>query len=205
LTALAIVGALALVVLVGTVAATVTESMATARRRRLAVTTSPALLIVTLAALGYAVASIVAVAFGYSRFFDRYLIPIVPLVAILALRGDGAPTARRARIAGCTTLAALAVFGSVYAANSAAFDGTKWSVATQAVRLAKDAKRVDGGHTWNDNAAGRHLRGRFKGACIVLRAGPRPAPSEADVVGAGSVWGPTGTQMWVVARQVRPC
>ena len=170
------------------------EGVELIRWRRLDVTKSPTVFIVTLAASGYAIGSVLAVAFGYSRFFDRYLIPIVPLVAILTLRsGAAVTTSRRFRIAGCATLAALAVLGAVYAANSASFDGTKWSVASQALTLASDAKRIDGGRVWNDSDAGRHLRGHFKGACIVLRAGPRPAADETGVVGAARVWAPTGS------------
>jgi hypothetical protein len=207
--ALAIIGVSALLVVVCAGAAAVTKSVPTVWRRQLETSPSPspAFVIVALAALGYSIGCALAVALGYSKLFDRYLLPIVPLVAILALRTDPSAVAasRRVRIAGCTALAALAVVGGIYGANSASFDGTKWSVASRAVTLAKDPKLVDGGHIWNDDQAGRHVHGSFKGACIVLRAGPRPATGDTSVVGVGSVWGLTGTQVWVVARQRSPC
>jgi hypothetical protein len=165
------------------------------------------LVVVALAATGYSIGCAFAVALGYSKLFDRYLLPIIPLVAILALHTNASTAAvsRRVRVAGYAALGALAVLGAVFGANSASFDGTKWRVASHAVELVSDPTLVDGGHIWNDYYAGRHLRGTFKGACVVLRAGPRPAPGDPGVVGVGRVWSPTGTQVWVVARESGQC
>jgi len=189
------------------IAATVTRSAADVKRTQRTGMTSPQLVIVTLAAIGYAVSCVAPVVLGFTFLFDRYLLPIIPLVAILTLHSSGptVATTRRARIAGCTTLAALAALGAVYGANSASFDGAKWRVARQGIALARDPKLVDAGHTWNDYQAGKHLRGPLKGACIVLRAESHPTAGEVGVVGLGSVWDMTGTQVWIVAHQSRPC
>jgi len=207
LAGLAIVGVSALLVVVCAAAAAATDWARRVWRKQLRTTPEPAVVIVALAACGYAVGCALAVALGYSKMFDRYLLPIIPLVAILALNAGPRPVAasRGVRIAGRTALAGLAVVGAIYGANSASFDGTKWSVASSAVAQARDPKLVDGGHIWNDYQAGRHLRGPFRGACVVLRAGPRPAAGDPTVVGAEQVWGLTGTQVWVVARRQRPC
>jgi len=203
---LAIVGASALVVLVCAAAASVTNGVAHFRNQRQSAA-SPPLVVVTLATIAYAIACVVPVVLGYTFLFDRYLLPIIPLVAILALRSGGPAVAisRRIRIAGCTALAALAALGAVYGANSAAFDGTKWRVASQAVAVAGDPKLIDGGHVWNDYHAGKHIQGHLRSPCIVLRAERHPGVGEVGIVGVGRVWGVNGTQVWVVARQTHPC
>jgi hypothetical protein len=201
LLALAAAGACALVILGAILAAWLVG----ASRRPPAHTTAreAAPLVVALAATGYVVSCVFAVAVGYSRFFDRYLIPIVPLVAMLVLRSSAPERASRGvRVAGCIALAGMAGFGAVYAANSAAYDGAKWRVASRAVAFAPDAMRVDGGRVWNDSAAGRHRRGRFPDACVVVRAEAAPAGDAPDVVAASPVWGAWATQTWVVARRV---
>jgi len=207
LAALTIIGVSALTVIVCAGAAAVAKRVSAVLRRQPSTSPSPAFVIVALAAFGYSIGCLLAVALGYSRLFDRYLLPIVPLVAILALRTcpPSVTAPRRVRIAGCMTLAVLAAVGAIYGTNSASFDGAKWRVASDAVKLAGDPKLVDGGHVWNDYQAGRHVRGRFRGACIVLRAGPKPTTRDTSVVGLASVWGLNGTQVWIVARQQRPC
>ncbi len=203
LAALAFVGAATLVVLACAAGATVVAGAAKLRRGHLPTAGSPAVLIIVLAVVGYVVSCVVPVATGYSKnLFDRYLLPVVPLVAILALAARPSAAPRAARVAGAVSLAALALVGAAYGANSASFDGAKWAVARQAEKLAGDPALVDGGHIWNDYVAGRHLRGPFEGACIALRAESRPA---FGGVVTRSVWGPTGTQTWVVARPIHPC
>ena len=208
LTALAIVGAFALLTAVCVTVAAVTSRVANAwHKPRTSPAADPPVVIVTLAAIGYAIGCVVPVVLGYTFLFDRYLIPIVPLVAILLLHSSGpivAPS-RRIRIAGCVVLAALAALGAAYGANSASFDGTKWRVATQAIALTGDPKLIDGGRIWNDYHAGKHIRHGLTRPCVVLRAQPRPGAGEAGIVGTGTVWGFTGTQIWIVAHQSRAC
>jgi 4-amino-4-deoxy-L-arabinose transferase-like glycosyltransferase len=205
LTTLLVVGAAVGVVLASLAAASLMTRGGSRERSMSA--GSPARSVIALAAVGYLIACVVPVALGYTYLFDRYLLPVVPLVAILALQTHGRNLAGsgRHRIGGFAAIVALAVLGAVYGANSASFDGTKWSVAKHAVIRTGDPRLIDAGHTWNDDHAGKRTHGSLKRPCIVVRAEPRPAPGEEDVVGVGTVWGPTGTQVWVVARQVRTC
>ncbi len=164
-------------------------------------------MIVALAAAGFAVTAVMPELLGYSEnLFDRYLLPVLPLVAILVLRAGARTTVPRpARVAGVTALTALALLGVGFAANSASFDAATWSVAGRAVEIAKDPTRVDAGHIWNDFHAHRHLRGPFQGACVEVRVYSQPEPGASEVVAARRVRGIFGTQAWVVARQVSPC
>jgi hypothetical protein len=155
---------------------------------------------VVLGASGFALLCIVPPLVGVTTF-DRYLLPLVPLVGILVLRTDADAAHRRdVSAAGALTCAALAIFGLVYAANSASFDGAKWEVATAAAeRVGIDD--VDGGFEWMNYHAGRevYLSADSDAAPrrCVLRAAPEPGPSPSDLHAA--VWGPTGTQVWIVA------
>lgn len=84
--------------------------------------------------------------------FDRYLWPLVPVVAILLLRG--LPAARsRLVAAGARAGAALATGGLLLAtlaitANSIAYDGALRRMARAAVELGYDPATVDGGLPW---------------------------------------------------------
>jgi len=203
---LAVGGALSLVVLVSAAAAPLARGAGTLRRRQQP-TAPPALFIVAFAAAGFVVTAALPELLGYSEnLFDRYLLPLVPLVAILVLRaGAKSPVLRPARVAGVAALAVLALLGVGFAANSASFDAANWSVATRAVEITKDPTRVDAGHIWNDYHAHRHLRGPFRGACVEVRVYPQLEPGASGVIAARRVRGFAGTQAWVVARRVAPC
>ncbi len=102
----------------------------------------------------------------------------------------------------------LAAFGAVNAATSMSFDGTKWDVAQQAAKLAKNPSRVDGGFEWNNYHTGT-VKFRWtahpSAACIALSMEHGRATDDPAVVRTSRVWSPPGTSVWVVARQVRPC
>lgn len=130
------------------------------------------------AALGaaYAVAVLVDL-----PIFDRYALVLVPLVGFLILADpatDPVRTARRAparRGAAIATVAAfvgLAVVGFGYASDSAAFDATRWSVATRTVRHGYRPLQVYGGFEW----LGWHKRlGPPRSDVAGVRLTPRPA------------------------------
>ena len=128
------------------------------RQKHLGTPASPPLAIVTLAALGYGLACALPALFRLASF-DRYLLPLIALVGILALQtGEPAPSAQRGvRIIGAGALLGLALFGLIYAANSASFDGTKWRVAEQASKSAGSPKLVEGGFEWTNYHAGKQI------------------------------------------------
>jgi 4-amino-4-deoxy-L-arabinose transferase-like glycosyltransferase len=187
------------------------DALASLARRRVPVPASPALAVVGLAAVGYGLAYALPTGFRVVTF-DRYLLPLLPLVAVLVLRATRPTVMTRpqGRIAGgaaVAALAALAVFGLIYAANSASFDGTKWKIAKEVSKAAGGATRVQGGFEWNNAHTGREVfLGKKPGAqpvghfCVVLRA-ERHDPRGPEVLRAARVWGPPDARLWIVARR----
>jgi Dolichyl-phosphate-mannose-protein mannosyltransferase len=208
---LALIGFLATVLLVLTALPPLINALGRARHGQLGTPTSPALSVVTLGAVGYGFPCALPALFGPGLVFDRFLLPLVALVGVLALDAGGARAVatRGIPIVGGAALLALAAFGAVYAANSASFDGTKWSVAEQVARLARSPERVDGGYEWDGYHAGKDLWHSepirlAASSCIVLQAEPRPGGGGRDLR-AARVWGPTGKSVWIVARQRHSC
>src|SRR5206468_1517153 len=105
---------------------------------------SPALAMVALATVGFAAASVVANALR-TPFFARYLLPLMPLLAILVLSSNTAraPSTRWTRFPAVTAFVVLAAFGAAYVATSASFDGATWDVAHDAATRTTDQRRVD--------------------------------------------------------------
>src|SRR5262249_54885993 len=100
----------------------------------------PLIALIALVAAGYTAAYIFAMATGVS-VYDRYALPVLPLVGILVLHAARntaeapareparVPSHRRARIAAAgVALAGIALLGLVYTMDSASFDGTRWRV-----------------------------------------------------------------------------
>ena len=208
---LALVGILSALLLALAAVPPTLEAVARIRQKRLGTPASPPLAIVTLAALGYGLACALPRLFGLASF-DRYLLPLIALVGVLVLQtGEPAPSAQRGvRIIGAAALLGLALFGLIYAANSASFDGTKWRVAEQASKSAGSPKRVEGGFEWTNYHAGKQIffANRDHPAeafCVALRTEPHPPGKTGKLRAAASVWGPTGTQTWIVARQRHRC
>jgi hypothetical protein len=201
-------GTILLLVLVGVPPAL--DAVDRIRREGLGTPASPALSVVTIGAIGFGLTCGPLAVVGLP-VFDRYELPLIPLVGILALHAGGAGfvsiTPWMLRRSGAAFLA-LAVLGLTYAANSASFDGTKWRVAAQAATVAGNPLRVNGGFEWTNYYAGKEIffverLRRAADFCIVLRA-ESARPHGQGAFGA-PVWGPTGTQVWVVARQRHPC
>jgi hypothetical protein len=205
---LALVGLLSLVLLVCGVIPSARDALARAGARYIGSPASPALAIVALATIGCVVVCTLA-RMSSGVFYDRYLLPLIPLVAILvhSARAGRAGSTRWARVAGCISLLGLAGFGIVYAATSASFDGTRWSVA-RAVAQTTSPTRVDAGFEWNNFHAGTvqyPFTAHPKSACIVLDAETSRLRNGESVVQFRRLWTPLDTDLWIVARQRGPC
>jgi hypothetical protein len=207
---LALIGTLATVLLVLAAVPPLINALARLRQRQLGTPTSPARSVVTFGAVGYGLACALPALFGLS-LFDRYLLPLIALLGVVAVdsAGSRAVATRGIPIVSGAALVAFAVFGSVYAANSASYDGTKWGVAERVTELAGSPERVDGGYEWDGYHAGSDVFhydpvGLAARSCILLLAEARPGEGQHDF-GAAPVWGPTGKSVWIVARLLRPC
>jgi hypothetical protein len=144
LVGLALVGVVALLFAVFAFLPPTLNALTRIRRAHLGTPTSPALSIVALAAAGYVLTCMWSV-MTRGVLFDRYFLPVLPLVGILVLEDAGGTRASatpRVRAFGSAALLALAAFGGIYAANAASFNGTAWRVAEQAAELAGNPKRV---------------------------------------------------------------
>jgi hypothetical protein len=205
---LALVGVLSLIVLLCGAIPPTFDAAERVRTRSMA-PKSPALAIVALATVGFAAASILASALQ-TPFYPRYLLPLIPLLAILVLSSESARrrTARWTRVATVTALVPLAVFGAAYASASASFDGTKWKVAEAVAKQTKNPEEVDGGFEWNNYLAGtvRYMGvAHPRAACIVLIGGARPQSNARAALRARHVWNPADADFWIVAWRRARC
>jgi hypothetical protein len=219
-TPLVVIGIAVVVVLVLAALPPILDGLSRLRVMRLGTPESPRLAIVVIAASGYGVACALPSVFRLP-YYDRYLLPLIPLLGVLVIyTGQQLATeSRGAELIGSVTLVGLAMFGFVYAANSASFDGAKWRVATQAAKTAGGANRVEGGFEWTNYHAGREIffgdqikspgdqifsdQARSAGFCGVVRA--QPHPSRIAGVPQAEIWGPLGAQGWIVAHRRHPC
>jgi hypothetical protein len=114
---------------------------------------------------GYAVAYFFA-AITDIAVYDRYVLPVVPLISVLLLRPGFAATDRvedavrqrrrtgRRHAGAFAALALLGVVGFVYTADSAAFDGSRWKTAVDATTAGWTRNQVRGGFEWTNFYAG---------------------------------------------------
>jgi uncharacterized membrane protein YhaH (DUF805 family) len=82
--------------------------------------------------------------------FDRYLLPLAPLVAALAMRSARSldvMAARSVRIS-VGAFVVLAALGLLAVDASATFDGAKWRLAVTVERQGVAAATIDGGYEW---------------------------------------------------------
>jgi len=80
---------------------------------------------------------------------DRYLLPLVPVAAILLLRGPWRTISSGRSLAfSHAAFGWLAVSAFVIAANSFAYDAARWREGETAVALGFDARTVDAGYEW---------------------------------------------------------
>jgi hypothetical protein len=92
--------------------------------------------------------------------FDRYALPVAPVVAFAVLRAEALQpvSAARAtesqripvgvRVGAAAMVALLAFVGIALTAESASFDGARWRAAETAVAAGYDPLEVDGGFEW---------------------------------------------------------
>jgi hypothetical protein len=95
------------------------------------------------------------VVFSPVWIYDRYLFPVVPVVAILLLRGP-AQLSRfgRSHAFSHAAFAWLAVSAFVIAANSFAYDAARWREGVAALAMGYDARTIDAGYDWVGDHAG---------------------------------------------------
>ena len=159
----------------------------------------PGVAVLALTVTGFATAYAIAIATRLP-IFDRYALPVIPLVGLLflgTLRAAVDPSAAhatpgrtvtRTRIA-ATVLAstAMALVGLAFSTDSASFDATRWRVDTDVTRLGYSPLAIDGGFEWVSYhrrvgptlaptvAERQRLRKiYFRGLCIDVRVNPQP-------------------------------
>jgi hypothetical protein len=162
---------------------------------------------VAVCAAGYVSVYLASSVAGIS-FFSRYLLPLVPLVAILVLAPRPGDTGQRSRrMAGAVaSLVLLGSIGTIAAATNASLDGAKFAVADQAARALGSRHLVDGGLEWNNVTLGEV---RYypdyppPDACARVRFTSTPPTGDA-VLGRERIW-TVGKDLWLVVRPTRPC
>jgi 4-amino-4-deoxy-L-arabinose transferase-like glycosyltransferase len=97
----------------------------------------------------FAYAAELVVFASISGIFDRYLFLLVPVAAILLLRGPAPPSRfGRSQALSHAAFAWLAASAFVIAANSFAYDAARYRGGEAAVALGYDARTVDAGYEW---------------------------------------------------------
>ncbi len=140
-----------------------------------------------LAIVGFAAAYTLALLTGLP-LFDRYALPILPLVALVLLKAVRTATRdepRPATTVARTTVVALSfallvAVGLSFTVDSASFDATRWNLAARVERMGYPATKIEGGFEWLGYHRQRDIRrGQLykahQGPCVVLRIGPSPA------------------------------
>lgn len=229
---LALFGSLAALVVVLAAVPALVEAGARIRERRFTLT-DPRVAVIGLTVIGFAIAYELAIFTGLP-VFDRYALPVLPLVGLLLLHSVGARRAaeatapvpaaaprsarRRAPLWAGVTIVALAVLGAVYTADSASFDGTRWHVGELAVRRGYSSLEVDGGFEWVSWHRGRgpltaptvearqKLRRKyFANLCVTVAITDRLPPRER-IVAVTRSRAPGRDPVYVVAlRNQRSC
>jgi len=201
------VGVIAVAVMLCAMIPVIFDTITHAGSRFPRATRSPVRALVAVCVAGFVAVYLASSVAGIS-FFARYVLPLVPLVAILVLaarRADAGPR-RLATPCAVTSLVLLGSIGTIAAATNASLDGAKYAVAEQAARTLGSEHLGDGGLEWNNVRIGeiRYYAGHPPPeACARVRfASTRPTGDA--VLARERVW-TVGTDLWLVARQTRPC
>jgi hypothetical protein len=101
---------------------------------------------------GFATAYSLAIVTGLP-VYDRYALPVLPLVALLVLRATKhdvrtEATLRPRRIGAGIAIALMFVLGIAYTTDSASFDGARWKVSELATEAGYKPLQVGGGFEW---------------------------------------------------------
>ena len=192
--------------------------------------TNPGAAILTLTVLGFSGAYAIAIATRLP-IFDRYALPVIPLVGILFLGAVRSPinpssapaTERfpitRSRVA-TTALASIvmAVVGLVISTDSASFDATRWRTDVAVTRLGYSPLAIDGGFEWVSyhRRVGPTLGGTvaerqrlraiyFRGLCVDVLVNPKPTVARRAI--ARETMHALGRQsvLFVAVRNERRC
>jgi hypothetical protein len=187
------------------------------RNRNLLDVRDPLSAVMALAIAGFAAAYGLALLTGLP-VFDRYALPVLPLVALVMLRAvltarrdEPQPARTVTRTTGVAiTFALLAAIGLVYTADSASFDATRWHLAAQVQKMGYPAKDIEGGFEWlgyhreRDIRRG-HLYGKRSGPCVVLRINP-PRNNARIVIASAESTAISRDPATIVAERTRfPC
>ena len=212
LAALAIVGLLSAVVLSVACVPPVADLWVRIRVRNLSTQRSMVPIILALAMCGY-IATIVLSLVTELNYWDRYILPLLPIVCILVLLASAdVVTPKICRIGGAAALVLLAAFGTTYAANAASYAGSSWRLASDAAQIAGSSQRVDGGFVWNNYQSGTFVFQAFtfeysrnEHPCIALRTEEHPSTNSATVLPVSRVWGAFGAGTWIEAQKTGHC
>jgi hypothetical protein len=186
------------------------------KERRFA-TEDPVGTLLGLSCFGYALAYVVAVSAGLP-LYDRYVLPVAPLAALLVVRigphdaaevlSTGIP-ARRAGVVAAAALAGLGAVGLVFCVDSASFDGTRWAVATAATSAGWTPDQIRGGFEWINYHAGdatpRELRRRPFCVNVIINPSAKKLASREVVARANYESPLTGPVLIAAFRTPLPC
>lgn len=172
---------------------------------------TPVLAVVAMAGVGYACTCSLPLLLGQG-LFDRYMLPLVPLVAIgvLVAGRAGARDGAGAWVTAVVGLAILGVIGVAFAGNRASLDGTAWRLDNQAAAVLGRPALVNGAFVWNSYTR-RTVSFSPLHTCAVLvptRVEKRPDAIRLKhwwVIASSPVWGPTGTDFWLTMYVHRTC
>jgi Dolichyl-phosphate-mannose-protein mannosyltransferase len=108
----------------------------------------------------------VAPAFSQTPY-DRYLIPLVPIVVVLTWSDPSLfwPAPRVRRVVTAAGFGLFAILGLAFVVESASYDGARWAAASQLARSGVPAASIDGGAEW----VGFHAR-----TAAIRHSGPSP-------------------------------
>ncbi len=227
---LVLLGTLSAVVLVAAAVPFTTDLIRAVRTRTLG-QQDPLVTTLGLSLAGFAVAYELAtfLRMGFSErtaVFDRYALPMFPLVGILFLfsvRGrrpapvDDEPPSPGARAVLAVVLIGVTLVGFAYSAESASFDGTRWDLANAVVARGYSPLQVHAGYEWEGWFRGKGpltaatiderqtLRAAyFQGMCVTITIGLRNLPKRTIAIAKSTA--PTRKPATIVAaRNARSC
>jgi hypothetical protein len=183
---------------------------------------SPLIAIMGLTVVGFAIAYSIATLTGLP-LYDRYGLPVLPLLAFLVLRSmQHEPALRHSvrprQVWAGVAIAGIALLGLVYSVDSASFDGTRWEVAKLATQKGYSPTQVGGGFEWlgyhrehgpsyrwgGEGGEVNPNRLPYSPPCVTVIINP-PHP-ERGYVAAGTAYSPFVGDVAIVARRnARPC
>lgn len=189
------------------------------RERDLLRVNDPLVIVMALTVIGFVIAYSAATVTGLP-VYDRYALPLLPLLAFLVLRTtqrepqyERAP--RNRKIWAGVAIVLLAALGLAYTVDSASFDGTRWKVAEAAVKKGYQPIQVGGGFEWLGFHRQHGPQFRWEGGknvkklpfvapCVTVVINP-PDPGRKVVASATSSAISRSSVKIVARRNHRPC